>query len=82
MVGLHKEYQALVKLIASASTTDRSIFVLELSKLFTGRQNVTETVFSNLTKIISAIYDSYLPPEGVESHEFNLLDLEKVRRIT
>jgi hypothetical protein len=67
MSGIHKEYLVLVQLIASNSTIDRNMFVSELGRLFTGRQNVSQTVFTNLIKIIGAIYDSYLPGEG-DSH--------------
>jgi hypothetical protein len=41
MNGINKEYLVLVELAASNSTVDRNMFVSELGRLFTGRQNVS-----------------------------------------
>jgi len=81
MNGINKEYLVLVHLVASNSTVDRNMFVSELGRLFTGRQNVSQTVFSNLIKVIGSVYDSYLPGEG-SMHQFDLTDLDTVRNIT
>lgn len=81
MNSIHGELLTLVKLIASNSTVDRHLFVAELGHLFKGRQNVSQTVFSNLISVVSKIYDSYLPGEG-GSHQFDLTDLETVRTLT
>lgn len=81
MNPVHAEFLVLIQLIASNSTVDRHLFVSELGQLFTGRQNVSQTVFSNLISMVGKIYDSYLPGEG-DTHEFDLTDLEAVRTIT
>lgn len=71
----------MIQLITRNSTVDRHLFVSELGQLFSGRQNVSQTVFSNLIDVITKIYDSYLPGEG-DSHQFDLTDLDQVRTIT
>ena len=91
MNPIHKELLVMVKLIASNSTLDRHLFVSELGSLFSGRQNVSQTVFSNLIEVANHVYDSYLPgvncSDGISSvegvaHPFNLQDLHNLRTIT
>ena len=86
---MHSEYTVLVKLITAADPIDRNMFVNELKSLFQGRQNVTQIVFKNLINTVSAIYDSYLPPdneiEGAEmaaTMTFDLTDIDTVRNFT
>jgi len=63
MSPINKEYIVLVNLLATASPVDRNLFVNELKSIFNGRQNVTQVVFQNLIKVVTAIYDSYVPEE-------------------
>ena len=61
------------------------MFVAELGRIFStpGRQNVSQTVFENLIKVVGAVYDSYFPMEGAnDGHAFDLTDLDTLRLFT
>ena len=61
MQALHPEYQRLIELINQKSLEDRTLFVNSLEALFSGKQLVVPIVFSNLSKMLHLLYDSYLP---------------------
>ena len=61
MTPLHADYINLIGHICRESKQDRHLLVIQLQSLFTGRQNVSQVVFSNLIKAVSTIYDSYVP---------------------
>ena len=83
MSKINKEYVQLVEFISAASPVDRNLLVNDLRGMFQGRQTINEVVFKNLISVVTAIYDSYLPPEGKESgHKFDLTDLQATREFT
>ena len=59
------------------------MLVSELKGIFQGRQNVTQLVFHNLIKAVESIYNSYCPEKGAEEgFQFNLTDLDTIRKMT
>ena len=88
MSPLHADYVVLIRHICQ-EVKDRHLLIIQLQSLFTGRQNISQVVYSNLIKAVSAIYDSYMPPEspslGPDVHEggdMELSDLVALRTVT
>ena len=53
--------------------------------MFSVRQNVPQTVYSNLIKTFGAIYDSYIPrkeDQNRDQFKFDFEDLSTVRGMT
>ena len=85
MSALHKEYLIMVEVLAR-QVSDRNLVIGAIDNLFKGRHFFAPQPFENLEKVVSKIYDSYLPKETAESgaseDAFDFTDFARIKALT
>ena len=81
---LHREYLNIVEMLAE-TVIDRNLLIVAIESLYKNKSYFAEQPFENLVKVVSLIYDSYLPKSEATWYSdavFDFTDFERLRQLT